>query len=402
MGKVNILSDADRRRLLVEWNDTADDVPGTTVIELLERHAACTPDATALVFRDERLTFAELNERANRLAHHLITMGVGPERVVTSALPRTAEAIVALWAALKAGGIHHPVDPYTPVERLNLLFDDARPAVVITTSAIADWLNAPAGAAILVIDSPEVARAISARPTTNPEDSDRSTSLLGSHPVYLLHTSGSTGRPKGIIAEHRSLLNLFHSHCRDLVRPSSSATGRRMRAALSAALTFDTSWDAMMWLLDGHELHLIDADTRLDAKALAAYVAERGIDMLDVTPAFAELLVAEGLLQHEVHRPTILMVGGEACGPSLWTALKEAPSTVSANAYGPTEATVDVLVATVSESELPQLGAPVRNTSAYVLDSQLRLVLPGVSGELYVAGAGVARGYVGRAGLTAE
>ncbi|MFB6812916.1 AMP-binding protein, partial [Streptomyces sp. NPDC056387] len=398
---VDILSPEDRHHLLTEWNDTQRDTPGTTVVELLEAQAARRPDETALVFRDQQLSFRELNTRANQLAHHLIAAGIGPEQVVTSALPRTAEAMVALWAVLKAGGVHHPVDPTAPAERNQLMFDDARPAAVLATAAYAERIDVPAGTSLLVLDDADVARAIAARPVTNPECGDRRSALLGAHPAYLLHTSGSTGRPKGVVVEHRNLLNLFHSHRHNLIRPSTAAVGRRQRAALTAALTFDTAWDTILWMLDGHELHLVDSDTRWDAKALVTYVVTHGIDVLDLTPSHLEQLLGEGLVRHERHRPALLIVGGEAIGTVLWEELAKASDTKCVNAYGPTEGTVETLVARIDGARTPHLGTPVWNTRAYVLDALLRPVAPGVNGELYLAGSQVARGYVGRSGLTA-
>ncbi|WP_266599266.1 non-ribosomal peptide synthetase [Streptomyces sp. NBC_01214] len=400
--RIDLLGAAERTLMFSEWNGAERELTPATVVEQFEAQASRTPEAGALVYRDVRLTFAELNARANRLAHHLIAVGAGPERVVTLALPRTDEAMVALWAVLKAGAVHHPIDPQGPSERTGFMFDEAAPVVVVTLSAYASALNVPDGTVLLVLDDAGTERAVAGRPVTDPTDNDRTVALLPSHPAYLLYTSGSTGLPKGVLVEHRNLHALFHHHQSEFVRPSAQAVGRQVRAALTASMTFDTSWDAMMWLLDGHELHLIDDDIRWDAGALSAYVADRGIDMLDLTPSYVEQLVREGMLDNERHRPTLMIVGGEGMSAALWSALRAAPSTRSLNCYGPTEATVETVYWPVSDAVEPRLGRPVWNTRAYVLDEWLRPVPEGVAGELYLAGSQLARGYVRRAGLTAE
>ncbi|SNY76253.1 non-ribosomal peptide synthase domain TIGR01720/amino acid adenylation domain-containing protein, partial [Paractinoplanes atraurantiacus] len=214
--------------------------------------------------------------------------------------------------------------------------------------------------------------------------------------AYLIYTSGSTGRPKGVVVEHASLANLFHHHRVTLIEPT--ADGRRRRAALSAALVFDTSWEGLLWLVAGHELHLLDDETRRDPELFAGYVDAHGIDFLDVTPSLAGPLVAAGLLTEGRHHPAMVALGGEAADPRIWAALREAPDTNGINLYGPTECTVDTLMATVAESETPLVGGPIGNTRAYVLDDWLR---PAETGELYLSGAQLGRGYKDRAGLTA-
>ncbi|WP_189529109.1 non-ribosomal peptide synthetase, partial [Streptomyces sindenensis] len=383
-------------------------VPADTVVDVLQAQARRTPDAGALVYGDVHLGFGELNERANRLAHHLIALGAGPERVVTVALPRTERAVVALWAVLKAGAVHHAVDPEGPAERLEFMVAEAAPVTVVTLGAYADRLTVPDGTRLLLLDDPEVGTVIAAGPATDPTDHDRCAPLRPANPAYLLYTSGSTGRPKGVLVEHRNLRALFHHHQAQFVRTSVVDVAGRdghegpIRAALTASMTFDTSWDAMMWLLDGHELHLIGDDVRWDAGRLAAYIADRRIDMLDLTPSFVEQLVPEGLLDNERHRPALMIVGGEGMSAALWSTLRAATGTRSLNCYGPTEATVETVYWPVADAEAPTLGRAVWNTATHVLDAWLRPVPPGVAGELYLAGAQIARGYAERFGLTAE
>jgi acyl-CoA synthetase (AMP-forming)/AMP-acid ligase II len=203
-----------------------------------------------------------------------------------------------------------------------------------------------------------------------------------------------------VVVTHESLMNLFAFQRGELIEPAMRRAGRALRASLVAALSFDASWDMLGWLLAGHELHVLDDDVRRDARELVGYVREHGLDVVEVTPSYAEQLVAEGLLEGAA-RPSVLTVGGEAVGAGLWERIGRAEGVTGYNFYGPTETTVDTTVARVS-GDRPVIGRPVPGTTAYVLDEWLRPVPAGVPGALYVAGVQVARGYWRRAGLTAE
>ncbi|MFF5078189.1 amino acid adenylation domain-containing protein [Actinoplanes sp. NPDC000266] len=342
------------------------DIPPTLLLDEFDATVRETPGAIALRFGAASLTYAELQARVERLARVLVSRGAGPEKVVAVLLPRTEDAVVAWLAALKSGGVYLPIDVDYPRERVEYLLEDAAPAVVVTPSLLAETAEAPL-------------------PVIDPRSG-----------AYLIYTSGSTGRPKGVVVEHASLANLFHHHRVAIIEPT--ADGRRRPAALSAALVFDTSWEGLLWLVAGHELHLLDDETRRDPELFADYVDTHGIDFLDVTPSLAGPLVAAGLLAAGRHHPAMVALGGEAADPRIWAALREAPDTNGINLYGPTECTVDTLMATVAESGTPVVGGPIGNTRAYVLDDWLR---PAETGELYLSGAQLGRGYKDRAGLTA-
>ncbi|GIM89169.1 hypothetical protein Ato02nite_009620 [Paractinoplanes toevensis] len=348
--------------------DTALVVPPGTLLDEFDATVRRLPQAVALRFGSTFLTYADLAARVDRLAPVLRAHGAGPEKVVAVLLPRTADAVVAWLAALRSGGIYLPIDPDYPADRIDYLLADAAPAVVVTPELVASSVAA------------------------EPAPVDPSPG----HGAYLIYTSGSTGRPKGVVVEHASLMNLFHHHRERLIVPT--AAGRRVRVALSAALVFDTSWEGMLWLVAGHELHLLDDETRRDADLFVAYVAAHGIDVLDVAPSLGQELVHAGLLDSA---PALVMLGGEAAGPALWEALRAAGGVTGVNLYGPTECTVDTLMAWVADSELPSVGRPIGNTRAYVLDGWLRPVPDGVAGELYLSGAQLGRGYLNRPGLTA-
>ncbi|NUT45862.1 MAG: amino acid adenylation domain-containing protein, partial [Saccharothrix sp.] len=340
-------------------------VPDTTFPELFAAQAARTPDATALVCGPTRLTFAELDARANRLAHHLRDRGAGPERLVAVTLPRSADSVVAILAVHKAGAVYLPVDRDLPRERVEFLLADAAP--------------------VLVLDEvPDLAAYPDHAPGAAPRPDQA---------AYVIYTSGSTGRPKGVVVEHRQLANLCHAH--------DEAFGRsgRLRVALTAVFSFDTSWEGPLLMAAGHELHVIADDVRLEPEALVDYVRRERVDFLDLTPSYAQQLLPAGLFDGP-HVPRVVMLGGEALPPALWRELTSARTTAF-NYYGPTEVTVDS-VATPVAGDRAVIGRPLPNLVAHVLDEDLRPAPAGVPGELFLAGPQVARGYLDRPGLTAS
>src|SRR5205823_11723645 len=202
------LTEAERHQVLEAWNDTEQTVPPALLPELIEAQVARTPDATAVVFEGEHLSYAELNEAANRLAHELIARGVGPERCVGIALPRSTELVVALVAVLKAGAAYLPIDLAYPPERIAFMLGDARPALVLSTSKVAARVPEAAGVDRLVLDQAGTVEALACRPCGNPTDADRIQALSGAHPAYVIYTSGSTGRPKGVVVAHEGVVDL--------------------------------------------------------------------------------------------------------------------------------------------------------------------------------------------------
>nr|AAM47273.1 peptide synthetase ScpsB [Saccharothrix mutabilis subsp. capreolus] len=355
------LTPEDEHRVLVEWNRTALPTPGTLYPDVVAEQARRTPDATALVFRDRSLTFAELDARANALAHHLRAEGVGAEDVVAVRVPRSADVVVALLGILKAGAVYLPIDPTLPADRVELLLDDARPKFVLD-----------------------------ALPTLSPADEAPDVVLRPEQAAYIIYTSGSTGKPKGVVVEHRQLANLFYANRHELM-------GERTRFALTATFSFNTSWEGLLFLAAGHELHVIDDELRLDPDGLVTYVRDHRVGTMDLTPSYAHRLVAAGLLEPGLEQ---LMLGGEAVDAALWRRIARS-GVRGFNYYGPTETAVDAASTRVA-GDHPVIGRPLHNARAYVLDADLRPVPPGVPGELYVGGAQVGRGYLGRPGLTAQ
>ncbi|MFI5532892.1 amino acid adenylation domain-containing protein [Kitasatospora sp. NPDC051853] len=380
---------------------TREELPDRTVAELLAEQAARTPDATALVCGEERLSYAELDAEINRLARLLLSRGAGPERVVALALPRSARTVAALFAVLRTGAAYQPLDLDHPADRLRLMLDDTRPLCLLTTTEVAPAL---AGAAApVLLDDPEVLAelaALPAGPLAEVPGFEPGRPGRLEHPAYVIHTSGSTGRPKGVVTPYRGLTNMQLNHRREVFAPAvASAGGRRLRIAHTVSFAFDMSWEELLWLVEGHEVHVCDEELRRDAEQLVAYCDRHAVDVVNVTPTYAQLLVEQGLL--DGHRPALVLLGGEAVPDALWHRLRDTGGTYGYNLYGPTEYTINTLGGSTADSPTPTVGRPIRNTRAHVLDAVLRPVAPGAPGELYIAGTGLARGYHDRPGLTA-
>ncbi|WP_215452284.1 non-ribosomal peptide synthase/polyketide synthase [Streptomyces sp. ATCC 21386] len=401
LGGIDILAPDERARLLGGWHSTPVVGEPTTVPALFEERAHLHGDLPAAASDGVELTFAELNADANRLARLLVESGAGPERFVALALPRTAHFLTAVLAVHKAGAAYLPLDPDAPAERTADVLADAGPVLTVTTRASGAGL--PPGTAALRLDDPGTRERLAAQDPADLTDADRRAPLTPRHPAYVIYTSGSTGRPKGVVITHETLGNLFHSHRRTLYEPAIEAAGRRhLRVGHAWSFFFDASWQPQLWLLDGHCVHVLSEEVRRDPELVTEAVLRHRFDFLEVTPSFLAQMADSGLLRGGDCPLTVVGVGGEAVPVALWKRLSELPGTEAFNLYGPTESTVDALVGRVRDSERPLVGRPVAGTRAYVLDDRLRPVPPGVPGELYLAGGGLARGYLGSPGLTAE
>ncbi|HEY9345887.1 MAG TPA: amino acid adenylation domain-containing protein, partial [Inquilinus sp.] len=403
IGSVELLEPEERRRLLVEWNDTAQPVPAATLPGLFEAQCARTPDAVALVFEDERLSYRELNARANRLAHRLIARGAGPETVVALGLPRSLDMVVGLLAILKTGAAYLPLDPDYPAERLAFMLGDAKPAALVTNSGLAHRLATDTPR--LLLDDPELVQALAEAPDDNLTDADRTRPLGAQHPAYVIYTSGSTGTPKGVVMPGAPLVNLMKWHA--TVIPGQAGT----RVAQFAALSFDASaHELMSALFTGKTLFILDAETRRNPADLAIWLERNAIEELFApNPVLKAIYEASTEQQRKLPALRDVIQAGEAltADESVHSFYRSQPLCTLHNDYGPTETHV-VTAYTLPRDVVARwptsipIGAPIWNTQIYVLDAGLRPVPVGVAGELYIAGAGLARGYLGRAGLTAQ
>ncbi|WP_051707174.1 MULTISPECIES: non-ribosomal peptide synthase/polyketide synthase [unclassified Streptomyces] len=394
VGSLNPLLPAEHAALREEWAASRVPDPEETIADLLAAQAARTPDARALVFGARTLTYAELDAAVNRTARLLIARGAGPERIVALGLPRSLETVVALFAVLRTGAAYLPLELDHPADRLSAMLADARPLLLLTTTAVSATLDGDMDRVLL--DDPAVRAELAALPDTPVH---RRFSL--EHPAYVIYTSGSTGRPKGVVTPYRGLTNMRLNHQKEIFAPAvASAGGRRLRIAHTVSFAFDMSWEELLWLVEGHEVHVCDEELRRDAEALVAHCERHRIDVVNVTPTYARLLFEQGLL--EGHVPPLVLLGGEAVPEAVWTALRDTEGTYGYNLYGPTEYTINTLGGGTRDSDTPTVGRPVRGTRAHLLDAWLRPVPDGVPGELYIAGTGLARGYLDRPGLTAE
>ncbi|WP_055482529.1 non-ribosomal peptide synthetase [Sphaerimonospora mesophila] len=368
------------------------DVGTDTVVDRFDRAADRGPGRVALVAHGRTMTFAQLRDRSRAVAGVLARRGIGPETTVGLAIPRSLDSIVALFAVLRVGAAYVPLELDHPDERIAAIVADARPEVILTVSAVSPRLTGD----LIELDRPLP----EAEPyvTFAPDDPDRLR-----HPAYTIYTSGSTGKPKGVVTEYAGLTNMLINHRRRIFEPVLAEHGHRVfRIAHTVSFAFDMSWEELLWLADGHEVHICDEELRRDAPRLVDYCLEHGIDVINVTPTYAQQLVAEGLLDDPARRPALVLLGGEAVTPTLWQRLAETEGTVGYNLYGPTEYTINTLGVGTFECRDPVVGVPIDNTDVYVLDPWLRPVPDGVPGELYVSGIGIARGYLRQPAQTAH
>jgi amino acid adenylation domain-containing protein len=386
--------ESETRAELLAWGDGGMvDVSPACLHETFERCVDAHPDVPAIVYENAALSYAELEVAANRLAHVLRGYGIGPDVVVGICLPRSLDLAIAILAVWKAGGAYMPIDPeYPPARGLGMLEDsDAR--VLLTHAALAQRF---AGIETLCLDTASFAERCRLAPDTRLARAD--TGLTQSHMCYVIFTSGSTGRPKGVIVEHRSLMNLGEGLQREL---DAADVRGPIRWAWNASVAFDASLQALLQLSQGSTLHLLSEERRLEPAALARYLREHRIDVLDATPLQVEMMLDHA--RDEGEWP-LLVIGGDAIGEALWSriaALSAGGTARAINVYGPTETTVDATAAPI-KGRRPNLGRPLANVRAYVVGPQGQLQPPGVPGELWIGGAGPARGYAGREELTAE
>ncbi|MFB4419693.1 non-ribosomal peptide synthetase [Streptomyces sp. QL37] len=368
------------------------DIGTDTVVDRFDRAAGREPQRVALVAHGSTMTFARLRDRSRAVAGVLVGRGIGPETTVGLAIPRSLDSIVALFAVLRTGAAYVPIELDHPDERIAAIVDAARPDVILTVSAVSPRLTGD----LIELDRPLPG----SEPyvTFTPDDPHRLR-----HPAYTIYTSGSTGKPKGVVTEYAGLTNMLINHQRRIFEPVLAEHGHRtFRIAHTVSFAFDMSWEELLWLADGHEVHICDEELRRDAPRLVEYCAEHGIDVINVTPTYAQQLVAEGLLDDPARRPALVLLGGEAVTPALWQRLAETEGTAGYNLYGPTEYTINTLGVGTFECQDPVVGVAIDNTDVYVLDPWLRPLPDGVPGELYVSGIGIARGYLGQPAQTAD
>ncbi|MDQ3257842.1 MAG: amino acid adenylation domain-containing protein, partial [Acidobacteriota bacterium] len=408
---LNLLSARARRQLVSEWNATT--VPFARhlcIHELFEAQAERTPEASAVVFEDERITYRELNERANQLAHHLRRLDVGASAIVGLLVERSVEMMVSLLGILKAGAAYLPLNTEHPGARLLHQLTDAGAAVLVTHERVA--ANVPEyGGRVLRLDRDWEQVAAESKsnpqPTATPEDL-----------AYVIYTSGSTGVPKGVAVRHRNLVNYAEAICRQL-KANSDGAGDATQwqyasvTTISADLGNTTIYAA---LASGGCLHLVSYEVATDAEHFGRYMSEQRVDVLKIVPSHLSALLASTTAGRQVLPRRYLVMGGEAL---TWELVRRVRASMGEhqqgcrliNHYGPTETTVGVLTNHLGEMDDEKVaeqtatvpvGRPIANTQAYILDQRLEPVPVGVPGDLYIGGEGVAAGYLNQAEQTRE
>ncbi|MGW2595879.1 amino acid adenylation domain-containing protein, partial [Streptomyces sp. NPDC001515] len=384
---VQVLDETKLRQVLTEWNDSTVDFPGdATVVGLFEAQVVRTPGAVAVVSGGVEVSYGDLDARANRLARHLVALGVGPESFVGVCLERGVDSVVALLAVLKSGGAYLPIDPAYPAERIAYMLADAEPTVLLATAGTARAVPESGATVVLVLDEVDL--------TTLPAG-PLGTRIRPEHPAYVIYTSGSTGRPKGVVVEHRSVAGLLGWAAREF-------GGEDFRRVLvSTSFNFDVSvFELFGPLVSGGTVEVVR-----DLLALADTDMPVGdVSLVSGVPSAFAQMVAAGEIQA---RPRTVVLAGEALTADAVAGIRTTlPGARVANIYGPTEATVYTTgwyagPEAGTDGAVP-IGRPISNARVYVLDGTLAPVPAGVVGELYIAGAGLARGYLGRPELTGE
>jgi amino acid adenylation domain-containing protein len=386
VSRLPLLTESQRRRASVEWNNTARPYPDLRSVEdLFEEQAKVAPDAVAVLFDDQHVTYSELDARANQLAHCLRGAGVGPESLVGIFLERSVRMAIAALGALKAGGAYLPIDPAYPKERIEYVMENSRTAALITEKNLLDQAPHGVRTICLDLDQEEIGRMPVAGPV-NP--------ALADNLAYVIYTSGSTGLPKGVQITRRSLVNLLRS--------MGQRTGIHSDDVFLAVttLSFDiATCELFLPLLEGALLVISSREQAADGKLLAELIDRSRATMMQATPATWRMLVDAGW---DNERGVKVLCGGEALPRDLATRLLEGAGSVW-NFYGPTETTIwSTAQQVLNNTGTISIGRPIANTEIYLLDANLLMVPMRAPGELYIGGDGVGRGYLGRPDLTAE
>jgi amino acid adenylation domain-containing protein len=372
---------------VLEWNRTEADYPrSSTIAELFFKQAARTPDAIAVVAKDRRLSYREIDARSNRLARHLQALGVKPDTLVGVAMGRSETLVVSLLAILKAGGAYVPLDPTHPKERLSLVIEDSGMKVLLTTAEVRQKLLLEfRGITAVDAEDSSLAALSSDAVVTNAESH---------HLAYVIYTSGSTGKPKGVMVENRNVVNFFTGMDRAI------GCGPGVWLAVTS-VSFDISVLELLWTLTRGFMVVVHGDE--GASTIADEIERDGVTHLQMTPSLARMLTLDARAFAALGELKRMLLGGEAVPASIIEHLRQVFKGEIYNMYGPTETTIWSTTYRVGEPEKTvSIGRPIANTQIYLLDAELQPVPVGEIGELFIGGDGVARGYWNRPELTSE
>ncbi len=363
---------------------------GGLVHRAFAAQAARTPERPAVAAPDGTLGFAELDARANRLAHALRALGAGPERRVGLMLERGTGLLTGILGILKSGAAYVPLDPAYPPARLEYLAAECGLTAAVSGASLGGRLPLPSERVVRLDADAGVLAALPGEAPAVAMDPDCA--------AYVIYTSGSTGRPKGVTVTHRAVLDLAAALEAEVYRDFAGP----LRVSFNAPPVFDGSVKQWIQLLRGHALHVVPEAARAEPARLLAWMGADAVDVLDCTPTVLRALLAAGLGSPGTHAPRLVLSGGEALDAAAWAALRALPATRVCNVYGPTEFTVDATAGWIRASRVPGIGRPLPGTELRLLDGGLRPVADGEPGEICLAGERLARGYLGRPDLTAE
>ncbi|EKO3672443.1 amino acid adenylation domain-containing protein [Vibrio metschnikovii] len=392
---------ANERTNIARWSigKTLNEKPQVqTVLAVFDQQVKLKPNVEALKFAQQSWSFIQLDRAVENKAQQIKGLGARKGDIIGVAIPRNADTIITMLAILRVGAVYLPIDLAYPQERIETILEQAQPwGVMVENPELLPWNHLTRCISLTDLDS----LAVTERVKVDIDPSDV---------AYIVFTSGSTGKPKGVMNTHGALLNLLHSHQHSIFARTIRCLAEKyqcaendvqVRAAHTTSFSFDASWEQVLWMLCGHSLYLYDDEQRKDAYELTEKVKKDHIDALDLPPLLLGQMLDNQLMEAE-HVPSLVLIGSEAVPEKLWSRVKAYPQLLVENFYGPTEFTVDAVSASLNVDDTPVIGRPILNAQAYVLDKQLNTVAVGVVGELYLAGAGLAKGYLNQAGMTAE
>lgn len=382
--QLTLLTEAEKRQILIDWNDTQAEYPKDKCIhQLFEEQVIKTPDNIAVVFEGQQLTYKQLNQKANQLAHYLQKIGVKAETLVGICCDRSFDMIIGLLGILKAGGAYVPLDPNYPVERLQYILEDSKISILLTQERLVNKLQ---------FNFEKILKLDTDFELINQESKDNIPNEVSPHNLaYIIYTSGSTGKPKGVLIKHQGVSNLIHNQQKHF------RLDLKSKVLQFFSLSFDGAvWEIFPTLASGSTLYLISQETQLNPFELNKFILNHQINIIMLPPSVLGMLP-----NNELPHLKTIGVGGEVCPANLINKLNQNQRSFL-NAYGPTEVTVYATISHITDENNVNIGRPLDNVKIYILDSNLQPLPVGVSGEMYIGGDGLARGYLNKPELTAK
>lgn len=393
ISEIQLINESEKVKLLNNYCGKKLEYQSPKVLHsIFEDNLKNSLDRVAVIYKDDQLTFSELNKKSNRLANYIISKGVKQESLIAVCLERSVESIISIFAIWKAGAVYLPLDPSYPQDRLDYMVNNSEASLVITEQKTADDLLLESSSTIILSrEWEEINKEV---------DDNLSVSIFPENLAYMIYTSGTTGLPKGVLVQHQSAVNLAFGLNEKIY---TKYDDEKLRVSLNAPLPFDASMQEIIMLILGHTLVVIPEELKLVPEEFLSYVRDKKIDLLDCVPTQLNYLIEHGLLKDSESFPKIVLPGGEPIDQYIWNQIKNVEHVSFFNMYGPTECTVDSTICEVKqELEKPNIGSPIHNSPHYVLDENMQLAPFGIPGELYIGGDCLSRGYLGKQELTAE